>query len=575
MDLVVGNNDVEFAEYLLRRGIAPRISKSVHFLSSTMNELFAFFRLKEKLYPTEDDGKRTLTDLDHALRDGDIGESKKLFAKLRGKANERDLWLAAVNQKRPDVARALLLLCPESIESLTQPQFRSVLRNAHALQDKALSDVIKEYPYQPFKLGLPRQYNNLATFTNTYEPIACVELTSDYLEQMVKDPERIKFSFDRYKSIDAIANNVTMESRNFLAKFKEQSSERYLVDNDKLGNFLIDQFGAMRQKKELTRLMLVSTTTHVMGLGLRIKEKSGQLWHVVKMFDPNMTTTHTRCKGADMEIIGALTMKSLLSSHEHLQHFYPEPNAVSLIHVRSHASQQLLEPHGEQSPKICLTSNAYHRLTPTVVYHFLCAGLSGELEKLKHSVQNLSHVKQLALIDVGNGAGVGGFYMAMQNRHADTVVAYADLLTLLPENDRIALMLKKAPNGATALYPALQFGYADMVAAFRHVLKLAPPESRAAIINAPHSSGISPLMAGILQGNEAAVRAFGDLLVEVPEELRASSLDMTSGGHGILATAFQQGCAGALDAYLDLLQLAPKEEYAKLLAAYKGAVGDQ
>jgi len=173
-----------------------------------------------------------------------------------------------------------------------------------------------------------------------------------------------------------------------------------------------------------------------------------------------------------------------------------------------------------------------------------------------------------------------GLYLALQNGHAEAVKAFGSLLKLIPEKRRTAilpdLLAAKNERQIPGLLFALQSGYAETVSAFGDLLKLVPEDARPSalpdLLAAKDEDQIPGLFYALQAGRAEAVRAFGSLLKLIPEDLRTAILPdllsaMSSENDPIpgLGVALYIGKADAVAAFGELLELVPEDARSSVL----------
>lgn len=160
--------------------------------------------------------------------------------------------------------------------------------------------------------------------------------------EKAKDPRK-KFDYNsKFGSAEKIANNVKPDVQQTYEALEENALEVHLIDNETLGNFLVAQFAELEKASKVPALrkMLVTSTNHVMGLTLLIKEKEGKTSYVVQFFDPNETTSGTRSKMSSAKEFEAQTLRSYVTNEINLHSCYPESEGKSVIFVCPEANGQ-------------------------------------------------------------------------------------------------------------------------------------------------------------------------------------------------------------------------------------------
>ena len=500
LDLAVRHNDLELARYLLGKGANPERTSTA--ASAGMRTLLAAWRRQHLLYAHfNEKNSQGLTVLDHALQAGCHDQMRELLGNMllrydMTKGGMQRFWEDAMDAGRHDFLRTLLITgTPEQLRELTKWQYEVGRWQAELREDPGLSAVLKEFPYQSVKRGLPQNFNEKATF-DTGKNIVCRHLATYQQEEQARDP-RIKFNYGKFRSPRAIAKNVKPDIQKTLDALMAQASETHLIDNAKFGQFLADQFAAMEEtmKEECNsnRLMLAVSTNHAMNLGLRIKDdKEGKRSYVVKFFDPNDTTTGTRSKVGSAQTLEMQTIASYLADEKRLGLYYPEAKGLSMIFVR---------PEGAQaSTAISAGGNVGRTLTTcidtkdidaTAIWHLMENGFAGNLRQLHDHLNTLPEDRRIEVI-TGESEGIPALFKSMFNGNPEMIKAYGELLalTLIPEKALIKLITAERADGTSALYIAMACGQPELLQAYGdHLLELVPIDKRVELLLVKNSKG--------------------------------------------------------------------------------------
>ena len=486
LDLAVRHNDLELASYLLRKGANPERTSTVA-ASAEMRTLLTAWRRQNLLYAHFNEGNsQGLTDMDRNLQAGyhnKIRAQLERLCRMMAEGNTQKLWEDMMAIGKHDVLRALLITgTPQELRELTKRQFEVGKWLKKLSMDPGLSAVLKEFPYQSAKRGLPQNFNEKAIFTNTSKRIVCRHLATYQQEEQARDPH-IKFNYDKFRSLRDIANNVKPDIEKTWAALEAQASETHLIDNAKFGQFLAGQFAAMEKENQPTRLMLVVATSHAMNLGLRIKDdKEGKRSYVVKFFDPNDTTTGTRSKVGSVQTLEMQTIASYLADEWRSNHYYPEAKGLSMIHVRSKTEAQT-------STAISVGGNVGRTLTTcidtkdidaTAIWHLMERGFAGNLRQLHDHLKTLPEDRRIEIIAGKVANGISPLYPAMGLWQPELIQAYGDLLKLLPAGKQAELLLaknSKGPSmGKSGLHAALTIGKFEMVKVLLNMLEGLVPD---------------------------------------------------------------------------------------------------
>lgn len=101
---------------------------------------------------------------------------------------------------------------------------------------------------------------------------------------------------------------------------------------------------------------------------------------------------------------------------------------------------------------------------------------------------------------------------------ASSILAYADLLQLVPEDQRTELVAAKNTKGTSALHVAMEKGDADAIENFASLLKMVPEDQRAKLLLAKNADSKPGLTVAVEKGNAQAIEAYGKLLNLIPKK---------------------------------------------------------
>ena len=599
LDLAMRHDDLELARHLLGEGANPERTSTVA-ASAEMRTLLTAWRRQNLLYAHFNEGNsQGLTGLDHMLQEGRHDEIRALIGHGMTRDDVQYLWETAMAAGQHDILRTLLIVgTPEQLRELTRRQSEVGRWQAELREDPGLSAVLKEFPYQSAKRGLPQNFNEKASF-NPGEKIACRHLATYQQEEQARDPH-IKFNYDKFRDPTEIANNVKPDIQKTWEALKAHASEAHLIDNAKFGQFLSGQFAAMeeamKEGRNPTRLMLVESTKHTMNLGLRIKDdEEGKRSYVVKFFDPNDTTTGTRSKADSVQTFEMQTIASYITDEESLRAYYPEARGLSMEEsLRACYPEDMglsmifVRPEGaaQASTAISAGVNVDRTLTTCIdtedidaiaVFHLMDNGFAGNLKQLHAHLETLPEDRRIEIITGKCDDGMPALFMSMQNGHAETVKVYGELVALIPEmpeKELIELIAAKDTDDVPGLFMSMSSGHAEVINAYGELLALIPeiPEKELIkLIAAKDTDGTPALFMSMQEGHAEAVNAYGKLLALIPEQER---IELIAGKNGddtpALFMSMQEGRAKAVNAYGKLLALIPEKERIELITGKRG-----
>jgi ankyrin repeat protein len=556
LHLAAENYDPFFAEYLVQNGANPHIAD---LQDKWMRAVLQFPRRKAILYPGA--AQPNETELDQALREGRMVDAHQL---LDIQENVLDVWRDAVRDNKVDIQRALLLL--GYVDSEVRYRLGEV--GFSDIQDPGVKAVMKEIPYYSPKRGEPKDFNHKVP------GIECRHLALHHLKGKASDASA-KSNFDPFQNLKEIKDRVFAGNEEY-TRLKAHAGESYLIDNGKFGPFLVQQFEAMERKGESTKLMMMESTTHVMGLSLLIKEKEdGTKVFVVQIYDPNRTTTQARSASDDLQAFAVQDLRAYIDGDTLQKIYFPERKGISVLHVypgnAKFEAMASLPPGAAADRKLkgCIPDD---EIDATAVWHLMSDGFAADLRRLKDVIAGRPDAERMTLLSGKSHAGYPALWMALQNGHADAIKAFGELLKLIPIEQRAELIAAKDAAGTPGFLMALQDGRTDAVEAYGELLKLIPIEQRAELIAAKDAVGTPGFLLALENGHADTVKAYGKLIrsLDIPKEQYVELLAAKDAVETpALFVALENGHADAVKAYGEVIRSLdiPKDHCVALLAA--------
>ena len=618
LELAIKHNDLPLARQALQQGADPE-KITARPQADGMRTLLTYARRKNKLYPPNASHAQE-TDLDRALRDAldDSAweEARNLLRQTAPGKNVREAWRDAVQKKQLDVQRAILLLGYADQDHA----FRLLLQE-DAVPDKGVAEVMKEILYFSPKRKWPQNFNLQATFSGpNKKKIECRHLVEHRQSVQERRPQ-IKFEDAHFASKEAIEAHVSRDTEAKYDHLIAHATEARLFHNRDFGKTLVQQLAAMAAEGEASRLILLTSINHAMGLGLKRKEKDGKPPYVVELFDPNRTTSHVRIASDSLSTLETLTLENLIDGAALYKQYYPEPDGLSMMFVRPPPQEEQAMTgmaQGVVENRTLTSSIEDKEINATALWHMLTHGFAGDLRRLKGEIASRPETERIALLEAKDARNIPGLFIALQKGHADAIRAFGELLLMVPEEQRAKLLAAKDARNLPGLFIALKEGRADAIKAFGELLPLVPAEQRAALLAAKSAKGKSGLAAALEAGKLEALEQYVEIVKKTAPALsaqdRAALLKDIRQSHAVqifgvwfnfshyealkkenpdfhlrfqemenallpptpkevgsitsgLSMALQQGRADAIEALVKLLNRVPPEQRAALLAA--------
>ena len=465
LELAISHKDISTARKALQRGADPENIPALPD-AEDMRALLVLARRRNLLYPSSTPHADE-TDLDKALRNVLEPRNQEEADKLLKQAiqgNLQEAWRDAVKENRLDIQRAILLLHADQ-----DRMFRLLQKDP--VTDPGVIKVMKEIPYFSPKRGLPEDFNVKTNFLRVNDVIRCCHL-AEHRQAVQEQSRQLKFDDAQYASKEAIATHVSYDTEAKHYHLLAHAAEAHLFHNRDFGKTLVQQLDAMILKKETTRLLLLTSTNHVMSVGLKIKEKDGKPHYVAELFDPERTTSHVRVASDSLHAFEMLTLKNFIASEDLYKDHYPEPDGLSMMLVRPspQEKQAMANPAPGAIENRMLTSCIEDKeINATAIWHMLENGFSGDLRRLKNEIASRPAEKRIQLLFAKDANGTSGILWALYNGRADAIRAFGELLKLLPPQDRIKLLKEIKAKSTETINIARKDGHNEAIKAFNEL----------------------------------------------------------------------------------------------------------
>lgn len=556
LELAVQRNDLPGAEEALRQGADPEKIRARH--TGTMSILLAYPRRKNILYPP-DASREQDSDLDHALRNGDRKTAGGILREIAQDKSLEQVWQDAVENKRLDVQRAILLLGHAD----RNRGFR--LLETAKVTDPGVVAVMKEIPYFSPKRKPLENFNMAFKFPGTNMAIACRHFVEQRQETQARDRKN-KFDDGHYASKEAILANVPYSTNARFDRLTAHAAQARLFYNRDAGKMLARQFVAMQDGKETTQFIALTSTRHAMSVELKIKQEDGKAHYIVEFFDPTYTNSHVRCAFDDLRRLETLTLEAFSGKPDESD-YYPESEKISMMFVRPAA--QVTEAmanraRGAIANRTLTSSIEDQDISATMLWHMMNYGFAGDLRRasLKEEIAKRPPEERTRLLAAKSFDGVPGLYRALCGGHHDLIVAVRELLPLVPLEQRADLVAAEDLHGVPGLFLVYQNGDHKIIPAFDGLLDCVPRERHAELLAAKLSKetsefpkGTSGLYIALLNGCADVITALGKVLRRLLPEERAALLTARDGnGLSGLTMGLKYNRVEALQRYLDIIE---------------------
>jgi len=373
----------------------------------------------------------------------------------------------------------------------------------------------KSKPYFSSKRSTATNLNGevpMPVWSDPMDPTAKTYVCRHWVEFYLRAAqEGRKVSFDTVNTPKKAASILSPDG--YLAR--QRAEHRAIVDDDRFGHFLREQFAYLQAGKTQRGGMFIcaaNTSTwegHALAMDMEIKCPAGVgPQYVVRFYDPNFTLTHQRVRVTDLAEFENLSLTDFLTNGKVAQRYLGDKPAAVTVLSNDVPSGSRTTGRGQQDTLI------------SRLYLALSTGVASEIEAIRHELEasptECGQLYERLTARIFNGASA--LYFAMQNGHADVVRTWWKLLKEagLPSNVLSELLAAKKDDGTHALYIAMQRGRVAAVRAWGKLLMKAglPSNVLSELLAAKRTNGMHALYVAMQLGNADVIKVWGKLLEE-------------------------------------------------------------
>lgn len=397
-------------------------------------------------------------------------------------------WLQAVREESPELAKAVLVLGDHRLVEMLRkrpmpppgdtphygPAMNSVLHAGLMLQDAALSDHLKRYPYYSLKgdRALAGHFNGLATLPSTGDVIECRHLALEWIEQLRTSPSG-KPDYRRLDSVDAVSAHVSPSREAEFDALLAHADEVHLVEIDRWGEFASRQFRQLEIEGVAAKRMIIGSGAHAMAVEFKRKLNEGKTRFVQNVYDPNMTNVHRRSKVDEWSPqLERTSLRAHIGDAPQIQRSaLADDSAVIVIGVPE-AGVASLPDARQPRPAGRSLQSAPTSLSPSSMHWLLAGDFAGDLAAVKPRLVQLARQHPEAafeLLTAENAKGRPGLFIALQNGSAHSVAEFSKIVehgSFTPEQQVKLLSAKSRENQLPGFAMALTAGQPASVMTF-------------------------------------------------------------------------------------------------------------
>lgn len=452
-----------------------------------------------------------------ALHRGDKEQLLLLYEQEAAGRMPLEVWRDASDHGRHDLQHAVIALYPHhgielklastrrkasndgSPKPLNGELHRPLGTDAH----DSLIRHVKQFPYfseKPERLT-DANLNGEVPFADGgyrgHHTILCRHLASTWALQVLAGG---KPDYSAFRDEAALQRCVPSSAQPLYERLLTAAQENHLVPMANWGRFLALQLQALATGggEMAQKVMLFSSSSHVMAVQLKVKQDAEGLRCVANFYDPNLTAGHKRVASGDPQRFEALRMDQVFSSHSAAKEIFGNESVVSVTTVPSGGEAMLPRstPGGDPERRI---TGQLPVLDECVLHLLMAGGFAGTLRdlgpQLAESAKKSPFMTSMLL--AGRAADIPGLFAAAMAGQAEVFRAVRPLLELMSP-DRQAWLLAAKPSGnISAMRCAAASNDAETVSAIIEcaaACKLVP-EEQLKLLAAKPSEKASPVLA--------------------------------------------------------------------------------
>lgn len=421
--------------------------------------------------------------------------------------------------------------------------------------------------------------NGKLTFPDTDQLIKCrhisVQLVKDSLKKPTVEPDlRV---FDAH----SLADHVSVTTEKIFSHAVHCAKEKNLIDNDRLGQHLVNVLKSMQQDGVHSKSLLLLSMNHTMTINLYIEPDNGtETSYTVKFHDPNHTCVWLPSDTGSVDKISLdqvqqLTTRAFLKDAE--QEYFGDSNTALLCPIDSEQFKQFehpsFDPTAETASGITQIDFDIHTMNASHLYQILIAGnqenLADALELLKQIKKD--HPRRFKSIVFGHDLNNTFLSNALRDNHQKILGSLKQLLALIDPQDRAEFLIAVNRDGMDVLCYAFESNRPDIFDAYLPLFEMVPPDDRAALLILKNRDGDDGLFVAHKNNSAAAVRAFYALLEKTPQQDRAAVLFAKSADHDDgMYYSLAQNHTAVIEAMGKVISLVQPEDRPQLLTAKTG-----
>ena len=399
-------------------------------------------------------------------------------------------------------------------------------------------------------------HNSCNTFKDGSK-ITCRHISHAFLEGEIgtnDNPyEKIKKESDFKELFNNIGNVYDYDIKESVAH------KNYICSFDNLGKVFKDIAQNILEHNVPKEFFFIFSENHVMAL--RFINKNGVI--KIDFYDPNDTCHHKNIIFKDVDSMTNIRIEHLLDQ-EWISLYFPSMLTIYMQSLDRSSQDKKPELH------VLFTQDAHEdSINSSIVYFTLKNGifhLIAEPNKL-----NLDQETKRA-------DDTPGFFIALQDDHKETVIAFTQLIlsSALPNEDKLKLLRAERVNSTPGLFMALTENHKETVGAFISLIlsSTLPDKNKLKLLRAERvDDGVPGFFMALQKNHKETVVVFSQLILSsaLPDEdklklLRAERVDDGTPGFFM---ALHNGHKETVSAFTNLIlsSALPNKDKLKLLQA--------
>ncbi|TWG80219.1 hypothetical protein L602_005400000070 [Cupriavidus gilardii J11] len=343
-----------------------------------------------------------------------------------------------------------------------------------------------------------------------------------FLDGLPKGPD-----YSKVASEEALRQNVPRSIEYRMYRNAMQRCKLRVVMMEDWGKVFADLFEELAHRGEEATTLLISTTDHVMAVGLRVHRKPKRTVYSIAFYEPHFTASHVEIHFDSIGPVRALAARDFTAT---ACDYWPRPTGEPVpdnvdAMLMAELDRPMLDDLRHLAGTLATEPRPLHgdlpKPTADALWYLLFHACNDAVRALAPALRQLPDGERVRRLS--SHRATQPFYDVLLKGHPSTVPAFGELIADLPVQHRAALLRSTSRTGFAAFAGALWYGRSDMVAPFWSLVKsIMPPDWHFPILAASLPDGSSTIHAIFARGHHRAVQAFAAIADDMPGQLFAT-----------------------------------------------------